>query len=455
MPQTATSTFHELQHLPLPVTVPRAASNDPTPPDEELQPNAEQSLPPHDGGKAAWRLLLAAFVFEALLWGFPLSFGVFQNYYSQLPQFKDNAFVSVIGTVASGFSYMAAPIIIPFIKRFGRWRRRMIWIGWPLCLLGLVAGSFATTLETLVLTQGVMYGLGFTIAYYPILSMVNEFWIARRGMAYGLLCAASGVAGAAFPFAIEQLLKRYGYQTTLRSMAIGLFVLTGPLIPTLKGRLPESESSAAGRTDWSFLMTRLFWVYSTSNLAMGLGYFFPALYLPSYATANGMNSTQGAVLLAIMSVAQVLSQITFGYLSDRELPLDVLTVSSSLIAGVAVYTCWGLAHNFTLLALFAVIFGSFGAGYTALWGRMGTKISSEPTAAFTAFGLLNFGKGVGNVLAGPIGGALLKNSVVGGEYGAGTYEKIVLFTGSAMVLSAVIIAVQDLQRAMPMSLLRR
>ena len=28
-----------------------------------------QSLPPYDRGKAAWTLLLAAFVFEALLWG--------------------------------------------------------------------------------------------------------------------------------------------------------------------------------------------------------------------------------------------------------------------------------------------------------------------------------------------------------------------------------------------------
>jgi hypothetical protein len=48
---------------------------------------------------------------------------------------------------------------------------------------------------------------------------------------------------------------------------------------------------AAGRTDWSFLKTRLFWVYSASNLAMGLGYFFPSLYLPSYATAHGISST--------------------------------------------------------------------------------------------------------------------------------------------------------------------
>ena len=125
-------------------------------------------------------------------------------------------------------------------------------------------------------------------------------------MAYGLLCAASGVSGAAMPFAVEKLLQRYGYQTTLRAIAVGLFVATGPLIPLLEGRLPESETAtAAGRTDWSFLKIPLFWTYSVSNLAMGLGYFFPLLYIPSYATANGLSSTQGATLLAVMSVAQV------------------------------------------------------------------------------------------------------------------------------------------------------
>ena len=113
----------------MPVTVLGAASSDPAPLNEEPQPNEAQSLPPHDGSTAAWRLLLSAFVFEALLWGFPLSFGVFQNYYSQLPQFKDDSFISVIGTVATGLTYMAAPIIIPLIKRFARWRRRMVRIG--------------------------------------------------------------------------------------------------------------------------------------------------------------------------------------------------------------------------------------------------------------------------------------------------------------------------------------
>lgn len=383
-------------------------------------------------------MLLAAFVFEALLWGFPLSFGVFQNYYSQLPEFKDDPFIAVVGTTASGISYMAAPIVIPLIKRFSVYRHYMIWIGWPLCLLGLVAGSLARTLATLIVTQGVMYGVGFTISYYPIISMVNEYWIARKGMAYGILCSASGVSGAVMPFCIDALLRRYGYPITLRVMATGLFVATGPLIFFLKGRGPEE--GAASRTDWSFLRAPQFWIYSISNFAMGLGYFFPSLYLPSFAASNGISPTHGAILLALMSVSQVLGQMSFGYLSDGRLPLNLLAISSTLVAAVAVYGCWGVAHSFGLLVVFSLLYGFFGAGYTALWGRMGTAVSGEPTGAFAAFGFLNFGKGIGNMLAGPVGGALLKKVVHVDSYGTTKYELVVFFTGSCMVVSSATIA---------------
>jgi hypothetical protein len=82
--------------------------------------------------------------------------------------------------------------------------------------------------------------------------MVNEFWIVRRGMAYGLLCSASGVSGVVMPFIIEALLQKYGYPITLRAIATALSVLTGPLIPLLKGRLPPTEPNALSRADWTF-----------------------------------------------------------------------------------------------------------------------------------------------------------------------------------------------------------
>src|SRR5271167_1272429 len=74
---------------------------------------------------------------------------------------------------------------------------------------GEQAGSFAKTLASLILTQGIMYGVGFLIFYYPILSMVDEFWVTRRGMAYGLLCSASGASGSIMPLVIQALLRKY------------------------------------------------------------------------------------------------------------------------------------------------------------------------------------------------------------------------------------------------------
>ncbi|KAK7890352.1 hypothetical protein LTR67_008238 [Exophiala xenobiotica] len=406
---------------------------------EESHEGTGQGLPPVDTGWAAWRMLLSAFIFESLLWGFPLSFGVFQNYYSQLPEYANQPYVSVIGTVASGISYMGAPVIIPLLKRARKYRTYMIWLGWTLCIVGVLASSFAQSLGGIIFTQGVMYGVGFTVFYYPIIAMVNEFWVARRGMAYGILCSSSGVSGVVIPFLLETSLNRFGLSTTLRAVAIGLALVTGPLIPLLKGRIPISEQSSVapvGRTDRGFLQVPLFWIYSVSNLMQGLGYFFPSLYLPSYATTLGMSSKMGALLLAIMSVFQVLGQFSFGYLSDRRFSVNVLTLTSTLVSATAILTLWGLAQNFSLLCIFAVVYGFFGAGYTAMWARMGTSVTSDTTAAFTAFGLFNFGKGLGNVFAGPIGANLLIDSVNSVEYGAAKYKAVVLFTGSCMLASA-------------------
>ncbi|EXJ91260.1 hypothetical protein A1O1_04370 [Capronia coronata CBS 617.96] len=283
-----------------------------------------------------------------------------------------------------------------------------------------------------------MYGVGFTIFYYPIIGMVNEFWIARRGMAYGILCSSSGVSGTVMPVTLEALLHRYGLPTTLRAVAVGLALSTGPLIPFLRGqtREPEQAQVAVSQTDWGFLRVPLFWIYTTSNLMQGLGYFFPSLYLPSYASTMGLGSTRGALLLAVMSVSQVLGQLSFGYLSDRRFSVNVLTLTSTLASATAVLTLWGLAQSFAVLGVFAIVYGFFGAGYTAMWARMGTAVASDSTAAFAAFGLFNFGKGLGNILAGPISAGLLLDHVDTIKYGAFRYEAVVIFTGSCMLASA-------------------
>ena len=202
-------------------------------------------------------------------------------------------------------TYLGALFTTPFVRKYQRFQRYMIHLGWTLCIVSLIAGSFATQIGTLIFTQGILYGTGVLILYYPLLSMVNEWFVQKRGLAYGILYCGTGVTGVAFPFIIEALLIRYGYATTLRALGLGIAVFTGPCLPMLRGRLPPSQESAMQKTDWSFLKTPLFYLYGTSNLCQAMGYWFPGLFLPSYATSLGLSPATGALLLALFSVAQV------------------------------------------------------------------------------------------------------------------------------------------------------
>ena len=87
-----------------------------------------------------------------------MSFGVFQNYYVKLPEFKGNPYIPIVGTMASGIPYLGGLVMALLIRRYHHYRLHMIWIGWPLSILGLIAGSFANSLGPLIFTQGIMYG---------------------------------------------------------------------------------------------------------------------------------------------------------------------------------------------------------------------------------------------------------------------------------------------------------
>ena len=52
--------------------------------------------------------------------GFPISFGVFQEYYSKLPEFKNNPYIPLVGTMASGIPYLGSPFMAVLVRRYQR-----------------------------------------------------------------------------------------------------------------------------------------------------------------------------------------------------------------------------------------------------------------------------------------------------------------------------------------------
>ncbi|KAL8693120.1 MAG: hypothetical protein Q9224_003817 [Gallowayella concinna] len=208
-----------------------------------------EELPPTDRGLAAWRFLIGAFMLEAFMFGmvnyeipqmvktdgagFPLNYGVFQNYYSTHPPFEGNPNLSSIGTFGTAFYFLGAPIATYLVRRYHRWQREVIWTGCTIAIISLVAASFAPDFGTLLATQGVTYGMGILIMCYPVFSMLNEWWVDRRGLALGIFCAATGVSGLFYPFVLEILLNRYGPATTLRVSAVALTLLCGEISSVL------------------------------------------------------------------------------------------------------------------------------------------------------------------------------------------------------------------------------
>ena len=246
----------------------------------------------------------------------------------------------------------------------------MLGVGWALTVLGLIAASFASTVGVLIATLGVMFGVGFTIIYFPLISMLNEWFMARRGLALGIMQASAGLTGSAMPVAVAALLDKYGYAKTLRIVAIAIVVLTGPILPALRGRLPIPRNIGSKETAGSLFRNPLFYFYSVSVFLQGLGNFFPTLYLPSYASNLGYNASVGALLLALFSLGQVFGQVASGYLSDKCVPLPILTSTLPFVSSLCILIIWGLARSFPMLAVFSLLYGFFGGGYVRTSPRL-------------------------------------------------------------------------------------
>ncbi|KAL9586847.1 MAG: hypothetical protein Q9203_003724 [Teloschistes exilis] len=402
----------------------------------------DQNLPPIDGGPAAWRFIFGAFMMEAFQWGFALNYGVFQNYYFKHEPFLGNQSLSIVGTVATGGFFLGAPMVIPLIKFFPRCQRPLVCIGWALSVLSLIAASFASTLGVLIATQGVVYTVGITIIYWPVMSMMSEWFVKKRGLAFGIITAATGLSGIVMPFALAALLDRYGYATTLCAIGVTFAVFTGPILPTIKGRKPPGYSATnRKKADLSFLKNPVYYFFSASVLFQGLGHFFPTLYLPSYATLLGYSSSMGALLLALFSVAQIIGQVGVGYLSDGRVSVQVLAFVGPSVSCIAVFTLWGFGRSLACLIPFSLIYGVFAGGYLPLWARMGMTFGDDEDVALTTFGTFAFLKGVGNIITGPIGAALVAQVADTKAYGLERYRSIVIYCGFCMLACAMVMVV--------------
>ncbi|KAJ5779164.1 hypothetical protein N7457_006884 [Penicillium paradoxum] len=408
--------------------------------DDNIPGPREFSLPPVDQGKDAWLCLVGGFVLEVVVWGFAVSFGVLQDYYTQNEPFSRNiSGVSVIGSCCLGVLYLASPISLFILQRWPHICRMSSLVGLAIAVIGVLSSSFATNVWQLIITQGIIYPVGACMLYYPVLLFIDEWFIRRKGLAFGICWAGSGVAGTVFPFLVRWMLSRFSFKVTMWAWSVGIILLVCPFLPFVKPRIPVSatQTPRPQQLSFGFLRSRPFIIFQIGSLLQSLGCFAPSLYLPTYARVVARESSFGTTApLTSLNAGTVIGFVLVGYFIDHWHAATVIFVST-VCTVLSVFVIWGLSVSLPPLCVFALLYGIFAGSAGATWPGIARIVRSvdETAPVGLVLGILTAGRGVGSIVCGPISAALINANWPwtghSGGLGYGTsFGGLIVFTGA-------------------------
>ncbi|KAI1384751.1 MFS monocarboxylate transporter [Hypoxylon trugodes] len=411
---------------------------------EDLRRTSVHAYPEPDRGKHAWLFLwVGCFLMVAITWGFPFSYGVFQSYYSTHPPFSDQPEgLPAVGTTTLGILYLTSPPSFIILQRYQSYRRSALIAGSVITCLAILTSAFATKIWHLILTQGILYGLGASVVNTVTLQFLNEWFIERKGLAFGIQESGAGMGGIVIPVLMTWGLEKYGHRTMLIAWFVAVAILSLPSIYFLRPRLRPRDTSAFELGGLNCIATPIFALLQAGNIFQAFGNFLPGIHLPSFAQRFGASSLDAAGMLSLYNAATVIGAICTGYLVDR-CHVSVALLLLSLGAASAVFFAWGFAADFATLCGFAFLYGIFAGGWSSTWVGISLEIQKRSPRADLGvlWGFAAAARGVGSIASGPISEKLIAGGAARTvwwprSYGT-SYGILILFDGAMLTLGGI------------------
>lgn len=241
---------------------------------------------------------------------------------------------------------LMAPFAAALMARFGL--RRVTTIALLLVAAGAGLSVFATAPWMLVLTWGVLIGLGTgSMALVFAATVADQWFLKRRGLVVGVLTAGSATGQLAFLPFIAILVEQQGWQQASLLVAGGALLVVPLVLFFLRNSPAELGTTPYGApADWvpaerpkgnavtialgtlaRASKVRTFWALvagfaicgATTNGLVGTH------FIPS-AHDHGMPETTAAGLLALVGIFDIIGTIASGWLTDRVNPRILLAV---------------------------------------------------------------------------------------------------------------------------------
>ncbi|KAL8808770.1 MAG: hypothetical protein Q9200_004037 [Gallowayella weberi] len=282
--------------------------------------------PPPDGGLQAWTQALMGHLIVFNTWGYIISYGVFQQY-----------FTTALNRPPSDISWVGSVQI--FILFF----------------IGTASG------------RAVDYGL------FRATFILGTFFLLLGVFMTSLSTSATG--GLVFPVVVQQLLPRIGFGWTVRvlgfimlALQVVAFVFTKPRVPPRKTG-PLFEPAAFRELPYTLFAIGMFLSF--------WGIYFAFYYVGSFGRdILRITDQQSINNLLILNAVGLVGRLVPAHLADHYFgPLNTL-IPFVFLSGLLIY-CWAAVESPGGLIGFAVLYGLFAAGIQSMFPATLTSLTTD------------------------------------------------------------------------------
>ncbi|CAD5120289.1 DgyrCDS8865 [Dimorphilus gyrociliatus] len=188
---------------------------------------------PPDGGYG-WIIVLASFLNHVIVDGICFTSSNFLSEFKE--HFKSGEGTTTLASsLLCGGYLLAGPIASALTNKFGC--RSVCVTGSIFTSASFLIASFSPNIQILILTYGLMGGIGFGLIYLPSVIAVSYYFDRKRALATGIAVCGAGVGTFIFAPLGNALIKHLGWKNALRVIAaivlLGIFsgLLLRPLEP--------------------------------------------------------------------------------------------------------------------------------------------------------------------------------------------------------------------------------
>jgi MFS family permease len=334
---------------------------------------------PPEGGLSGWLTVFGVFLTSFMAFGVGNVWGIFQNAYTTEPdsRFRDVGVFKLgfVGGCSVGFAFAFGPFSNILVSRFGV--RVPILMGVFFMTLALELASVATEYWQLLLSQGIMFGIGASLAYIPAIGLPSQWFVKRRSLVTGLASSGGGVGAVILSLIAQASINQLSIPWTLRILGVLALGFGIVAISLMKQRVIPSAKVQYKLFDFSVLKVPGYPLYLVFAFIQIFGFITPLFFIPSYCTAIGISSTETSAVLAVTSGMGAIGRVLAGQIADMVGPINIL-ISFNVMAGLMCVAIWLPARSLGVMMAFAIFWGFFSPVYWALSVPTAAKIVGIP-----------------------------------------------------------------------------